>query len=121
MFGAMKRELFISATMAALVVTGCSKTETHPQPKAVVAPTVPAAREPWQIKRDEIVAAVKVGMTEEEVVKAIGEPKRVKSVSGTVPIINWQYELPGGKWLNVRFGKDNRVVAVELDAMFKID
>ena len=118
----MKLHWLITIIASILAVAGCGKTETHtPATTTKPVPYVPPASEAWKAKRDQLAAAIKVGMTEDEVVKAVGEPKRVKSVSGAVPEINWQYELPDRKWLNVRFGKGDRVVAVELDSVTKID
>lgn len=85
---------------------GCKKTESP----ATSAPSA-LTKEPWQIKRDELGAAVKVGMSEDEVVKAIGEPHHSKSIVAGTAVVAWEYDLSGGRYFKVRFDKNRRVAS----------
>ena len=75
------------------------------------------AREPWQIKRDHLKEIVKIGMTEDQVTKAAGDPDRTVSHGGPSTSATWQYRLGEDNWFDVRFDKSNRVAVAESDAI----
>ena len=101
----------LAVLTGAVVGIGCGK------PKATTAPGVnhatngaaPVALDPWELRANELVAAIKTGMTEDEVVKVAGDPKMVKTAIGLHSGGTWQYELGDGNWLTVQFDKSNRV------------
>jgi outer membrane protein assembly factor BamE (lipoprotein component of BamABCDE complex) len=104
--------LFATIAAALLAASGCNKSSAPPASSTAA---TPAELEPWQIKRNQLRAVIKVGMTQDEVTKAVGDPNRVKSIGIRDPVIIWQYKLPDTRWFNVRFSADDRVVSAELD------
>ena len=110
----MKTGLFILLLTSVLAWSGCDKPKA-PSPSAAAAPEV------WRARYDQLKAAVKIGMTEEEVTKAVGEPKRTYSYFGAgSTTVTWEYEMPGGNRFAVRFGKDNKVVYADFDSATKV-
>lgn len=106
------RQCLLLAMLAGSVFgVGCGK------PKEVAAPVVdhatnqaaPVALEPWELRAKELFAAIKTGMSEDEVVKVAGDPKMVKTAFGVHTGGTWQYELGDGNWLTIQFDKSNRV------------
>jgi len=99
---------------------GCGK------PKEVAAPVttttnlvVPAATAPWLLRAKELTAAIKKGMTEDEVMQVAGDPKMVKTNIGIESAATWQYDVGGGNWFNVQFDKSNRVASAALENTVK--
>ena len=114
----MKTYLLIPLLTAALSLSSCDKPATKPAPAAAA---VPSAPEPWRARYDQLKTAVKIGMTEDEVTKAVGEPKGTYSYyGGGTTTMTWEYELPGGGRFAVRFGKGNKVVYADFDSATKV-
>jgi hypothetical protein len=113
----MKTNFFL-VWMAVMTWSGCDKPKAPPPAPAAA----PAAPEVWQARYDQLKAAVKIGMTEAEVIKAAGEPKTSYSYSGTskTPAVTWEYEMPGSNRFAVRFGKDGKVVYADFDSATKV-
>jgi len=102
---------FILAT--ALLLVGCKKPDAEPSPAPLVATPAPVSA--WKKQLDEMSAAIKVGMTEEEVVKVVGEPNRTKTlVDGGNAMVRWEYDLGASDHFIIRFDKSSRVASARL-------
>ncbi|MEI8314575.1 MAG: hypothetical protein WCG79_03890 [Verrucomicrobiota bacterium] len=75
--------------------------------------------EPWELRAKELTAAVKPGMTEDEVIAVAGDPKMVRTAFGGKTGDTWQYELGSGNWFNVQFNKNKRVDGAGLEGLVK--
>jgi hypothetical protein len=108
----LRRFIFLSA----LLLAGCSKpTTTAPVPPAAAA--VPA----WQKRSEKLSAAIKVGMSEEEVTKAAGEPSRSKTlITGGDTLVAWEYDLGESNRFKVRFDKNGRVASAQFESAVPI-
>ena len=79
----------------------------------------PVVLEPWELRAKELTDVIKIGMTEDEVFKAAGDPKMVRTSFGGQTAAVWQYELGGGNWFNVQFNKSNRVESAGIENLVK--
>ena len=82
--------------------------------KSALGASVPVALEPWIAKAKELTADIKPGMTEDDVLKLVGDPTMVKTAIGVQGEAVWQYDLGSGNWFTVQFDKSNRVASAGL-------
>ena len=112
----MKQLILIAMLAGSILWIGCRKSKesvaTNELVTNQVVPVVPVVLEPWAVRAKELTAAVKIGMTDDEVVNAVGEPKMVTSAIGAQGDATWQYELGAGNWFTVQFDKSNRVTSL---------
>ncbi|MCG3148145.1 MAG: hypothetical protein PCFJNLEI_01587 [Verrucomicrobiae bacterium] len=96
-----------------LLLCGCREPVAPLPPVAPAPASVSAA----QTRLDELTAAIKVGMTEDEVVRAVGEASRTKSrISGAITTVAWEYDLGDGRRYRIWFDRENRVTSARLDS-----
>lgn len=88
-----------------ILLVGCQK-ETPPA--SPVAPLL-AKVDRWQQEADRLGQLVKVGMTKDEVVRVMGEPKEARGVFGSRSHGYWLYTLTSNLWFRVDFDDHERV------------
>jgi len=109
----MKQLILIAMLAGSILWVGCRKSKESVATKDLVTNQVaPVVLEPWVVRAKELTATVKIGMTDDEVVNAIGEPKMVTTAIGAQGDATWQYELGAGNWFTVQFDKSNRVTSL---------
>ena len=109
----MKHLILIAILAGSALWVGCRKSKESVATNELVTNQVaPVVLEPWAVRAKEFTAAVKIGMTDDEVVNAIGDPKMVTTAIGAQGDATWQYELGGGNWFTVQFDKSNRVTSL---------
>ncbi|MEI6085232.1 MAG: hypothetical protein WCS70_13155 [Verrucomicrobiota bacterium] len=95
---------------SALLLIGCSK------PEAPV-PGVVQAVAAWEKRSAELSAAIKPGMTEDEVTKVAGNASRTKTLmTGGDALVMWEYDLGENNRFKVRFDKNGRVASARLES-----
>jgi hypothetical protein len=86
-----------------VVVAGCQRSEPPPAPVVQEKPT-------WEARGNAMLAKLRVGMSQDEVVQALGEPTRHNLVmQGGVGTTIWQYDLTERVYVQVQFGPDQRL------------
>ena len=99
---------------------GCGKHKDAGVPgNNVTNQAAPVVLEPCELRAKELTDVIKIGMTEDEVFKAAGDPKMVRTSFGGQTAAVWQYELGGGNWFNVQFNKSNRVDSAGVENLVK--
>ena len=109
----MKQLILIAMLAGSILWIGCRKSkESVATDELITNQVAPVVLEPWAVRAKELTVAVKIGMTDDEVVNAIGEPKMVTTAIGAQGDATWQYELGAGNWFTVQFDKSNRVTSL---------
>jgi hypothetical protein len=111
---AMMRKLLLVSLPVLALACGCGEPPKPPPPE-------PPPKKQWQIEMEHLQSVIKVGMTEAEVLKAAGEPQRVRSVVGMVRRVIWEYSLPSEKSFIVRFDDKGKVAGCELVSAVKVN
>jgi hypothetical protein len=111
----MKRRALV---VGLLLLVACREPVSTPAPgPATNAVAIPE----WKARLDELTAAIKIGMSEDEVVKAVGEPNRTQSlVSSLTTTVVWEYDLPNGQRFRVRFDPNNRVSQARVESAMMV-
>ena len=113
----MKLPLVISLLTGVLFLAGCEKPK-----KAAVAvhrAELPPPLSPAQVRLNQLTSALKPGLTEDEVVRAAGEPQSARSTPGSKVSVVWQYDLGDGNRFLVRFDKNKQVTVVGLESALR--
>jgi outer membrane protein assembly factor BamE (lipoprotein component of BamABCDE complex) len=89
------------------VLTGCERKESP-------APASTPAGEPWRARADELQAAIKPGMTQQEVLAQLGEPNEHKSILAGTAVQIWDYEIAPKIFFRVFFDAHDRVTSARV-------
>ncbi len=111
---------FLSLLLAGMCMGwGCNQSKP---PASSATPVIEKPSfESWRAEYERMSAVVKIGMTEADVTKVLGEPNGVQSTVGvTGTSVKWFYNLPEQRRFKVRFDENGRVVAAELETSMKV-
>ena len=113
----------LTSLATCLILCGCGKQQSAPtngkespqqtSEKEKTPPPINALVQSWESERDRLDGLVKVGMTEDEVTKLIGEPKRSRSIVGVTTLVTWEYNLSQNRQYRVRFDGRGKVIGTE--------
>jgi hypothetical protein len=102
---------FLLCVACASLLVGCKPAATPPPP---IAPTNSVV-EPWRTRGEEMKNRIKVGMTDSEVEKLLGEPTdHHTSIRGDVSETIWLYRLAPNTHLKVQFDRYSTVVDTKI-------
>ncbi len=102
----MMRWQLVLAVICLAAVTGCKQAATK-------APTATTTLElkGWEKRAAEMKAKLRVGMSQEEVSRLLGDPHRtVATMAGAAETVSWSYDLASNVFFRVRFDGKGKVV-----------
>ena len=94
----------------AVIFSGCSKRPAQPEQSRAATDRL------WKAEYARMSAAVKTGMTEQEVLTALGEPtKRRTIIEGDIVQV-WVYDIGPEIHFKVQFDRQGKVIGAHLDS-----
>jgi hypothetical protein len=94
---------------AAALCAGCQRAASGPD-------SAPAAKPAWQIRGEAMVARTRVGMSQDEVIQALGQPDKQLTTyrGGASSEIKWRYDVTTNVFVLAVFSSDQKLLSAKL-------